>query len=116
MGRWVWFRYVDDVVKRIHNSYNPSIQFTLELQDEDKDGNQYLPSLDLDIQRLEDGTSKLKIYRKSTYTDQYLTFNSHYPLHQKLGVVRILLDRANTLITTTEEDSLTEISNIKGAL
>ena len=95
----VWLRYVDDVVEAIHkgrvdqftshlNNRNSSIQFTVELQGEDKDGNQHLPILDFDIQRLEDGTSKFKIYRKSTLTDQYLNFNSHHPLHQILGVVR----------------------------
>ena len=48
-------------------------------------------------------------------TDQYLNFNSHHPLHQKLGVIRTLFDRANSL-TTTEEDKAIEFQNIKTAL
>ena len=87
----------------------------MELQSEDKDGNQHLPVLDLDIHRLSDGSYKFKSYRKSTHTDQYLNFNSHHPLHQKLGIVRTVFDRANTLIST-EEDRLAEISSIKAAL
>ena len=62
---------MDDVVEAIHkdsvdkfishlNSHNTSIQFTAELQvEKDKGGNQHLPILDLDIQRLEDGSSRL---------------------------------------------------------
>ena len=122
----VWLRYVDDVVEAIHkdkvdqftnhlNSINPCIQFTVELQSENDEGKQHLPVLDVDIQRLEDGAAKFKVYKKSTHTDQYLNFNSHHPLHQKLGVIRTLFDRANTL-TSTAEDKATEILNIKTAL
>ena len=105
---------VDEFTAHLNNR-NHSIQFMVELQGDDKDGNQHLPVLDLDIQRSDDGSSKFKIYNKSTHADQYLNFNSHHPLHQLLEVVRTLFDRANSLITT-EEDILTEINNIKAAL
>ena len=49
------------------NHHNPSIQFTVVLQGDDKDGNQHLPALGLDIQRSHDGSSKFEIYKKSTY-------------------------------------------------
>lgn len=72
--------------------------------------------MDVDIIRQDNSSSsKFKIYRKSTHTDQYLNFNSHHPLHQKLGVVRTLFDRAQTLITT-EEDRKAEMEHIKSAL
>ena len=78
----IWLKYVDDMVEALHkdkvddfavhlNRRNPNIQFTVELHSEDKDGNQHLPVLDLDIQRSSDGSSKFKIDRKSTHTDQY---------------------------------------------
>ena len=39
------------------------------------------------------------IYCKPTHTDQYLQFSSHHPLKHKLGVIRTLEHRANTLIS-----------------
>ena len=122
----VWLRYVDDVVEAINknqvqdftshiNNINPSIQFTVELQTTNSQGTTHLPVLDVDIERKTDGSSKFKIYRKSTHTDQYLNFNSHHPLNQKLGVIRTLFDRAETLITE-DEDKRTEIENVKKAL
>ena len=55
------------------------------------------------------------MYRKITHTDQYLNFQSHHPLHQKLGVVRTLLDRAEAVIKN-EDDQNAEITHIENAL
>ena len=71
--------------------------------------------MDTLIVREEDGHIKTKIYRKKTHTDQYLNFHSHHPLHQKMGVVRSLLDRCYSLVTT-KEDVKEEEEHIKGAL
>ena len=38
------------------------------------------------------------IYRNATHTVQYLQWISNHPVHQKLGIVRILMHRAETLI------------------
>ncbi|KAI8482077.1 hypothetical protein Bbelb_401640 [Branchiostoma belcheri] len=62
-----------------------------------------------------DGTAKLLVYRKSTHTDQYLNFQSRHPLHQKLGVIRTLMDRYNSVVTE-EEDKERETQHIKRAL
>ena len=43
------------------------------------------------------------IYCKPTHTDQYLQFSSHHPLIHKLGVIRTLEHRANTLISHPDE-------------
>ena len=51
----------------------------------------------------EDGTIKLLAFRKKTHTDQYLNFSSHHPLHQKLGVIKTLLDRCNNIVTDPED-------------
>ena len=58
-----------------------------------------LPFLDTLIVRRENGSVQLLVYRKKTHTDQYLNFDSHHPLHHKLGVVRTLLDRCETVVT-----------------
>jgi len=65
--------------------------------------------------RKEDGSVKLLVYRKKTHTDQYLSFQSHHPVHQKLGVIRTLLERCNKLITE-EDDKIREKEHIKTAL
>lgn len=57
------------------------------------------PFLDTLIVRKPNGSIKLMVYRKPTHTDQYLNFESQHPLHQKLGVIRTLLDRMHTIVT-----------------
>ena len=52
-----------------------------------------IPFLDALIQRKEDGSVKVLVYRKKTHTDQYLNFTSHHPLQHKLGGIRALYDR-----------------------
>ncbi|XP_072046538.1 uncharacterized protein [Amphiura filiformis] len=87
-----------------------SIKFTYE---EEIDGS--IPFLDTQITRKPDGTTKLSIYRKPTHTNQYLQFQSHHPLHQKLGVVRTLLDRKDAIVTE-EADKEEEEKKINEAL
>jgi len=65
--------------------------------------------------RKEDGNVKLLVYRKKTHTDQYLNFMSHHPLHQKLGVIRTLLNRCENVVTE-EEDRKQEEEHITSAL
>ena len=40
---------------------------------------------------------------KRAHTDKYLNFSSHHPLHQKLGVIKTLLDRCNNILTDPED-------------
>ena len=87
-----------------------SIKFTHE---EENDGQ--IPFLDTLLVRREDGTVKLLVYRKPTHPDQYLALDSHHPLHQKLGVVRTLLDRKDRVITE-ESDKIEEEEHIRQAL
>ena len=58
-----------------------------------------IPFLNTLIVRKSDGSVKLLVYRKKTHTDQYLDFNSQHPLHQKLRVVRTLMDRKDNIVT-----------------
>ena len=57
-----------------------------------------LPFLDTLMVRKEDGTIKLL-----DSTDQYLNFTSHHPLHQKLGIIKTLLDRCSNIVTDPED-------------
>ncbi len=119
----LWKRYVDDIleivkkneVENLTNHLNQidksnSIKFTHE---EEKEGT--IPFLDTLIVRKPDKSVKLLVYRKATHTDQYLSFQSHHPLQQKLGVIRTLMDRCHSIVTEPE-DKEKEMSHIKTAL
>jgi len=67
------------------------------------------------INRQSDKTVKIQVYRKPTHTDQYLHFQSHHPIHHKSGVVRTLMDRKDTLVST-EDDKDREELHIRNAL
>ena len=73
-----------------------------------------MPFLDTLIQIEEGRKLKTTVYRKKTHTNQYLAFTSHHPLHQKLGVVRTLLDRCEGFVMQQDKEIDTE--NIKKAL
>ena len=74
-----------------------------------------MPFLDAKFTRKEEGTVKSTVYRKKTLTDQYLNFACHHPKHQKLRVVRTLMNRCET-ITTEEVDKKEETEHMRGAL
>ena len=63
----------------------------------------------------EDGSLKFKVYRKNTHTDHYLQFSSHQPSEHKLGVVRTLRHRANTIVSE-ECDKEEEYEHLKRVL
>ena len=118
-----WKRYVDDVVtkikcgtvERLNDHLNQvdttrSIVFTHETMVENK-----IPFLDTLIEIKDNGSLKTTVYRKSTHTNQYLNFESHHPTVHKLGVVRTLLDRMDTVVTE-ELDKETEERTIVEAL
>ncbi|XP_072028416.1 uncharacterized protein [Amphiura filiformis] len=83
----------------------------------EEEQNGKIPFLDTLIVRKEDGSVKLLVYRKKTHTDQYLNFDSQHPLHQKIGVVRTLLDRMHTIVTEgKDKEEEEEESRIKKAV
>ena len=119
----MWYRYVDDILEDVPkdqvdnltqhlNQVDPtnSIKFTVEVEKDNQ-----IPMLDVLIKKKEDGHIETAIYRKKTHTDQYLNFRSHHPLHHKLGVVRTLLDRKDSIVTT-EHDKEAEDKHICEAL
>ena len=119
----LWLRYVDDImeivnkdcVEKLTDHINKvdksgSIKFTYEKESEGK-----LPLIDTLIVKKEDGSVKLLVYRKPTHTDQYLNYESHHPLHHKLGVIRTLYDRKNNIVTE-EADKREEEKKVQKAL
>ena len=92
------------------NSIDPHIKFTIEPEKDSK-----LPFLDQCTHILDDGSTKITIYRKPTHTDQDLNFKSHQPLTHKRSVVRTLTNRAQQYVTTAE-DRKSELPHVHNAL
>ena len=66
-------------------------------------GDRQTPFLDTHIHRRHNGSVKVKVYRKKTHTNQYLAFDSHHPLHQKISVIRTLMNRCEEIVTEAAE-------------
>ena len=105
----LWLRYVEDTFVILETnetsrfldhlkSQNVNIKFTQE-----QCTNNLLPFLECLVKINSDGSLSTRVYRKPTHTDQYLQFSSHHPLIHKLGVIRTLEHRANTLISHPDE-------------
>ena len=79
------------------NSIQPSIQFTMEKVQDNK-----LPFLDVLVTRREQGF-RSSLYRKHTFTGQYLNFNSYHPYMVMKGIVCCLQHRTKSLCSDTDE-------------
>ena len=121
----VWERHVDYVFSGIRksnlhdffqhiNSLHPKTKFTMETEE-----NSQLPFLDTLIQRNRDNTFSVRVYRKPTYTDQYLKFTSHHLVRAKKSVITSLFDGAKNIISNPsnrekEENHLTAVLQANG--
>ena len=105
----LWKRYVDDtfvILQQSHreeflhhiNSVDPSIQFTTE--EAKQDGS--MPFLDTLVTPQDDGTLTTSVYRKPTYTDLYLQWNSHHNLACKYSVINTLTHRAKAVCSNSK--------------
>jgi hypothetical protein len=107
-------RYVDDIlvitssrqqaeeVMNIFNDLHPNIKLTVE-----HENNESLAFLDLLLKRNPDGSIQRSVYRKATWSGQYLHFHSFAPIRYKRGLVRTLFERARRICTNdTLEDEL----------
>ena len=105
----IWECHVDDVFSILRrcnleqffqhiNSLHPKTKFTMEKKD-----NSTIPSLDTCIQRKQDGTISVQVYRKPTHTNQYLSFTSHHSTRSKLSVITALFNQAENVITNDTE-------------
>ena len=96
----VYFRYVDDTFTVFNNekdcntffiqlnSLHPSLCFTYE-----KESNHSLPFLDVLVER-HDSEFLTSVYRKPTFTGQYLRWNSFSPQKRKINLIGTLVHRA----------------------
>ena len=113
-----WNRYVDDTFVVIDvtkkqgflehiNGVDPHIHFTTE--DGRTDGS--IPFLDTIVMPLSDSSLLTSVYRKPTYTDQYLQWKIHHHLSAKFSVINTLKHRTKTVCSNNhllkeEEDHL----------
>ena len=84
---------VDEFLQHL-NSQQPSIRFTMEIENNSK-----IAFLDTSVYREPDGRLNTNVYRKPTNADQYLAYDSHHPQSVKRGIVTCLYDRAKRLVT-----------------
>ena len=96
---------ISDHIKNLHQN----IKFTIE-----EETNGELTFLDTLLER-NNGKTSVFVYRKPTYTDQYLHYNCHYQTSCKESVVCSLFNRTYSIIT--KKDDLTkENARIKQVL
>ena len=67
----------------------------------EKEQDNKLPFLDVLVTHREQGL-RSSVYRKPTFTGQYLNYNSHHPYTVKKGIVRCLQHRAKTISCDTD--------------
>ena len=115
-----WKRYVDDTYAYIDpsktefvleklNSYHPNIQFTHEIEE-----NQKITFLDVLIIRTRDNKLETTVFRKETNTDLYINWNSHAPIQWKLESSENLIQRSISIRSNAKllEDELNYLRNV----
>ena len=106
----LYFRYVDDTFAVLNNeedcntflthlnSLPPSLRFTYE-----KKSNHSLPFLDVLVER-HDSEFLILVYRKLTFTGQYLRWNSFSPQKRKTNLIGTLVHRAFMICSKSKLD------------
>ena len=91
-------------VLNILNSYHPNIQFTYELEENNK-----ISFLDVLMIRTSNNKFETSVFKKSTNTDIYMNWSTHAPTYWKIATLKTLINRAkpicaneNLLKTITE--------------
>ena len=113
-------RYVDDILVLTDsenqasdlldklNCCHRNLRFTMEMEKDD-----CLPFLDILLRRRPDGSLQRSVYRKPTWTGQYLRFDSFVPISYKRGLVRTLYDRARRICSQeTLQDEYDRLANV----
>ena len=111
-------RYVDDIfclanegqqpeqILAQFNSSHQSLRFTLE-----KETNNQLAFLDVNLTRTVDGTAQQSVHRKKTHSGQYINFNNFVPMRYKRNLIKNLTARARKICS---EDTLgAELQHLK---
>ena len=96
----VYFRYVDNTFAVLNNEEDCNTFFihlnsfhSLLLSTYEKESNHSLPFLDVLVER-HDSEFLTSVYRKRTFTGQYLRWNSFSPQKRKINLIGILVHRA----------------------
>ncbi|XP_053691801.1 uncharacterized protein LOC128740287 [Sabethes cyaneus] len=108
-------KYVDDLVTAIpldkldhvvdtFNSYNPNIQFTCEIEE-----NNRLPFLDMLLVRHDDQHISTEWYQKPIASGRFLNYLSAHPPHQKINMAINFINRVDKLSPGLSEASKLEI-------
>ena len=95
-----YFRYVDDIITyiphekldeilKIFNSFDDRLQFTHEIEVEDR-----ISFLDVLIIKNENDALETNWYHKATFFGRCLNYMSKHPKHQKIAMVYNYVDRA----------------------
>ena len=116
----MYYQYVDDTFAVFNdedecneffshlNSLHPSLRFTFE-----KECNQTLPFLDVLVEK-NNRKYVTSIYRKPTFTGQYIRWNSFCPMKRKNNLISTLVHRA--LVICSKSTLENELSNIQSIL
>ena len=115
-----YFRYIDDTFAMFCNEeesenffkqlncLHPSLKFTFE-----KEKNNCLPFLDINVERTVTGF-ETSVYRKPTFTGQYLRWESFSPTKQKTNLISTLVYQALMICTKSKLNK--KIKHIKNIL
>ena len=89
--------------------YHPNIQFTHEIEE-----NQKITFLDVHITRTRDDKLEKTVFRKETNTDLYINWNSHAPIQWKLESSENLIQRSISIRSNAKllEDELNYLRNV----
>ena len=85
------------VLANIYMEYFEEIQSTMEKEQDNK-----IPFFEVLVTRTEQ-RFRSSVYRKPTFTGQYLNFKSHHPYTVKKGIVRCLQHRTKTISSDTKK-------------
>ena len=77
----------------------------------EEEKNDQLPFLDILISRREDGSIERSIFRKPTWTGQYLSYYSYCSVQYKRGLIRGPLNRINSIYTKDDIDDDVRLLN-----
>ena len=116
----VYFRYVDETLTVFNNEENcntffihlNSLQFSLSFTYE-KESNHSLPFLDVLVET-HDSQFLISVYRKPTFTGQYLRWNSFSPQKRKINLNGTLVHRAFMICSKSKLDP--ELGKIRSIL
>ena len=102
----LWTRYVDDIFcthRKVTVEELSTTSTGFNLPSNCGGGRRQNPSLSGNSGQKEGGWRfDIAVYRKPTYTDRYLHFQSHHPTHVKSGLVKCLHNRTRGIISSQD--------------